>query len=134
MAIRTDDFSIAISELLDEYSGSVREAVAGAVEETGKKALKTVRAKSPKSKGPYGGRYKKGWRMKKSRGGVYRDAAKVTIYNATDGPLVHLLENGHQKVNGGRVEGIPHVRPAYAEAERILPQLTKKAIEGAGMS
>lgn len=132
MGIGIDDFAVAVSELLDEYSGSVREAVAGAVEETGTKALKTVRAKSPKRKGPHGGRYKKGWRMKKSRGGVYHDAAKVTIYNATDGSLVHLLENGHQKVNGGRVEGHPHVRPAYAEAERILPQLVEKTIEEVG--
>lgn len=132
MAVKISDFSATISEMLDGYSEDVREAVAGAVERTGKKALKTVKAKSPVSKRTGKGRYKKGWRMKTQRGGISHDQARVTIYNATDGPLVHLLEKGHQKVNSGRVAGIPHVQPAYEEAERVLPQLTAQAIEEAG--
>ena len=132
MAIRPNDFTAAVSGILDDYAEEVQEAVAQAVEETGKKALKTVKARSPVRRGKGGGRYKKGWRAKKERGGVFGTQAQVTVYNKTDGPLVHLLENGHQKVNGGRVEGIPHVRPAYAEAERLLPELTARAIEEAG--
>lgn len=132
MPVDIKDFSVEVSEILDGYSAEVREAVAGAVEQAGKKALKTVRAKSPERKGKGGGHYKKGWRMKKTRGGVYHDQANVVIYNATDGPLVHLLENGHQNAGGGRVEGVPHVQPAYEEAERALPQLVARAIEGAG--
>lgn len=131
MAIEIKDFSLAVSEILDGYSENVREAVSGAVEQAGKKALKVVRAKSPVSKRRGGGRYKKGWRMKKERGGIYHDRVNVTIYNATDGPLTHLLEHGHQKASGGRVRGIPHLQPAYEEAERVLPQLTARAIEEA---
>ncbi len=132
MAVEIRNFSLAVSEVLDDYREDVREAVAQAVEDAGKKALKTVRAKSPVHKGRWGGHYKKGWKMKKERRGVYHDYMDVTIYNATDGPLVHLLEKGHQKASGGRVEGIPHVRPAYEEAERLLPELTARAIEEAG--
>lgn len=132
MAMRPNDFTAAVSGILDDYAEEVQEAVAQAVEETGKKALKTVKAKAPVRRGKGGGRYKKGWRMKKQRGGVFGTQAHVTIYNATDGPLVHLLENGHQKSNGGRVEGIPHVRPAYEEADRLLSELTARAIEEAG--
>lgn len=130
--VRHDDFAVTVAGILDDYAEGVQEAVAQAVEQTGKQALKTVKAKSPVRRGRSGGRYKKGWRMKKTRSGVFKTQARVTIYNATDGPLVHLLENGHQKVNGGRVEGVPHVRPAYEEAERLLPELTAKAIEEAG--
>lgn len=132
MPINPNDFTAAVSGILEDYAEDVQEAVAKAVEETGKKALKTVKAKSPVRKGKGGGHYKKGWRMKKERSGVFGMQARVTVYNATDGPLVHLLENGHQKVNGGRVEGIPHVRPAYEEAERLLPELTAQAVEEAG--
>lgn len=132
MSIRANDFSLALGQILEDYAEDVQEAVAQAVEETGKKALKTVKAKSPVRKGKGGGRYKKGWRMKKERSGVFGKQAHATVYNATDGPLVHLLENGHQKSSGGRVEGIPHVRPAYEEAERLLPELTVQAIEEAG--
>lgn len=132
MATGVNDFTAAVSAILDDYAEEVQEAVAQAVEETGKKALKTVKAKSPVGKRKSAGRYKKGWRIKKERSGVFGTQAHITIYNATDGPLVHLLENGHQKVNGGRVEGIPHVRPAYEEADRLLPELTARAIEEAG--
>lgn len=132
MAVKIQDFSISVSQILDGYREDVREAVGVAVEKAGKKALSTVRKKSPVSKAKNGGRYKKGWRMKKEVGGIYRDQVNVTIYNAKDGPLVHLLEKGHQKVNGGRVEGIPHVQPAYDEAERLLPELVARAIEEAG--
>lgn len=132
MPINPNDFTAAVSGILEDYAEDVQEAVAKAVEETGKKALKTVKAKSPVRKGKGGGHYKKGWRMKKERSGVFGMQARVTVYNATDGPLVHLLETGHQKVNGGRVEGIPHVRPAYEEAERLLPELTAQAVEEAG--
>lgn len=131
MAIEVKNFSVAISEILDGYSADVRSAVDGAVEQAGKKALKTVRAKSPVRKRKGGGFYKNGWRMEKKRGGVFHDQVRVTIYNAKSGPMVHLLENGHQKAGGGRVEGIPHVQPAYEEAERVLPQLTARAIEEA---
>lgn len=132
MAVKIDDFSLALSGILGDYEEQVQEAVAQAVEQTGKQALKTVKAKSPVRKGKGGGRYKKGWRMKKERSGVFKTQSKVTVYNATDGPLIHLLEDGHQKAGGGRVEGIPHVKPAYEEAERLLPELTARAIGEAG--
>lgn len=149
MSIKADEFSLAVSKMLDDYNMQVKIAVAKSVEKTGEKAKKAVKARSPVRKGKGGGRYKKGWRIEKHLGGLFMDQAHVTIYNKTDGPLVHLLEYGHQiarypdspggrarkgyqKVVGGRVEGIPHVRPAYEEAERLLPDLTAKAIEEAG--
>lgn len=132
MPINPNDFSLAVGQLLDDYAEDVQEAVARSVEETGKKALKVVKAKSPVRKGKGGGHYKKGWRMKKERAGVFGTQAHVTIYNDKRGWNTQLLENGHQKANGGRVEGIPHVRPAYEEAERTLPELTARAIEETG--
>lgn len=132
MTTKIDNFAVEVSALLADYDMQVKVAVAQAVKKTGKKALKTVRAKSPVRKGKSGGRYKKGWKAENKLGGLFMDQASVKIYNATDGPLIHLLENGHQKVNGGRVEGIPHVRTAYEEAERLLPELTARAIEEAG--
>lgn len=132
MPINPNDFSVAVAGILEDYAEDIQEAVARAVEKTGKQALKTVKARFPVRKGRGGGRYKKGWRMKTERGGVFKTQAKVSVYNSTDGPLVHLIENGHQKEGGGRVEGIPHVRPACEEAERLLPELTAQAIEEAG--
>lgn len=127
MAIRADDLTAAVSAILDDYAEDVQEAVAQAVEATGKKTLRSVKAKSP----VLSGRYKKGWRMKKERGGVFGTQAHVTIHNK-EYRLIHLLEDGHQKAGGGRVAGIPHVQPAYEEAARLLPELTARAIEEVG--
>lgn len=134
--IKSNEFSVAVSHILSDYATDVQKAVAQAVEETGERALKTVRAKSPVRKGKGGGKYKKAWKKKIEHAGIFSTQSRVIIYNKDEYRLVHLLENVHQIVNKGRicgrVEGIPHVRPAYEEAERLLPELTAKAIEEVG--
>lgn len=134
--IKSNEFSVAVSHILSDYATDVQEAVAQAVEETGERALKIVRDKSPVRKGKGGGKYKKGWKKKIEHAGIFSTQSRVIIYNKDEYRLVHLLEDGHQIVNkgrvGGRVEGIPHVRPAYEEAERLLPELTAQAIEEVG--
>lgn len=129
--IKADDFSLRISELLDDYRAEVREGVAQAVEKAGKQALKTVREKSPASKGRGGGKYKKGWKLQKAKGGIAGRSTSVTVYNAARGSRTHLLEHGHQKTDGGRVEGIPHIAPAVEAAERVLDTEIRAAIEEA---
>ena len=58
--------------------------------------------------------------MGKRRNGTSSKSSGVVIYNKTDYQLTHLLEHGHQKANGGRVEGKPHIRPAEKAAEKML--------------
>lgn len=133
--IKSHEFSAVVGAILDDYAEDVQDAVSHAVEETGKRALKVVREKSPVRKGKGGGKYKKGWKIARERTGVFGTQLRVVIHNKDEYRLVHLLEKGHQIVKngvvGGRVEGIPHVQPAYEEAERLLPELTAKAIEEA---
>ena len=55
---------------------------------------------------------------------------RVIIRNRTDYQLTHLLEHGHAKVNGGRVEGHPHIGPAEQRAEKKLLKKVKVVVKG----
>ncbi|MDC2863864.1 HK97 gp10 family phage protein [Bacillus sp. BP-3] len=69
------------------------------------------------------GKYRKGWRVKKVDKAVF-------IHNATHYQLTHLLENGHVKAGGGRVSGIPHIRPVEEEVIQEYLDEVEGAIRG----
>lgn len=127
MAIKVDNLSAEVAKILEGYSQNVREAVDQVVEDTGKQARKDIQAASPKKTGSY----RKGWRVKKE-GGSLGQVSIATVYNATDYQLTHLLEHGHQKAGGGRVEGVPHIAPVEEELQSSFTQAVQKAIEGVG--
>jgi hypothetical protein len=74
---------------------------------------KDLRETSPKDTGEYA----KGWAYRQEAPGSYR------VYNKKKPQLTHLLEHGHAKRGGGRVEGRPHIKPAV---DRHIPQFEKK--------
>lgn len=57
------------------------------------------------------------------------DGIRVQVHNKTKGQLTHLLENGHAKASGGRVNGTPHIRPAEQAVERELLQKLEEALQ-----
>lgn len=54
------------------------------------------------------------------------------IYNKDKPWLVHLLELGHGKRNGGRVDARPHMRPAYDKLEPTMLNNIEKIIKEGG--
>ena len=127
MAIRIDALSTEFAKIMDGYSQDVREAVDQVVDDFGKQAKEDIKAASPKKTG----KYRKGWRVKKE-GGALGQVSTAIVHNATSYRLTHLLEHGHQKAGGGRVEGIPHIAPVEEELQTAFPQAVERAIEGAG--
>lgn len=112
--VTIDNLASEISKDLAEYANVVAEDVKDAVEEVAKQAVKDIKANAPKNTG----KYKSGWTKKQVKRGS--ETVEIVIYNKNKPQLTHLLEKGHAKVGGGRVEGKPHIAPAEEAAEKSL--------------
>lgn len=106
-----------IARTLEDYTETVVQKVNAASGEVAKAGVKQLKATSPKRTGSYA----KGWTVKAA------GSAKI-IHNRTDYQLTHLLEHGHAKEGGGRVEGIPHIGPTEAMVIQEFTRKTEEAI------
>lgn len=113
-----DSLAAEISKALQTYTSEVTEGMEKAKMKVARATVKQLKATSPKKTGKYAA----GWRTKKV------GTAQV-IHNATRGSLTHLLEKGHAKVNGGRVPGQPHIRPAEQAAIKEYISQVEKVIK-----
>jgi hypothetical protein len=105
--INIDQLAAEIAKGLAEYSQDVVEKVNVSSEKVGKAAVKKLKQTSPKKTGEYA----KSWTMK-TEPEVGQPDLRIIHAKAPHYRLTHLLEHGHAKVGGGRVEGKPHIRPA----------------------
>jgi hypothetical protein len=105
--ISIDQLAAEIAKGLAEYSQDVVEKVNVSSEKVGKAAVKKLKQTSPKKTGEYA----KSWTMK-TEPEVGQPDLRIIHAKAPHYRLTHLLEHGHAKVGGGRVEGKPHIRPA----------------------
>ena len=119
MAVKMDGLTAAIADALEEFQEETMQDVKASVEDAAKFCVRELEEKSPELTGDYA----KGWRKKTA----YESATdiRVDVYNKTDYQLTHPLEDGHAKVSGGTVSGIPHIGPA---AERAGEKLEKNVL------
>lgn len=115
--VSLDSLGSEIEKILNEYQGEVQENLDVITKKVGQKGAQALRneslstfADSKKHKTRYGNT----WTSKTEKGRLY---TKVIIYSRMPG-LPHLLENGHAKVNGGRVPGKAHIAPVESRLVR----------------
>ena len=119
-----DSLAAAIASELEQYGQDVTDGLKKGVRQVAKECRQEIQQKSPVLTGSYN----KGWR---DRVAFENDQdIRAEVYNKTDGPLTHLLEHGHAKAAGGRVEGKPHIVPAEQNAEKKLVQRVKVVVRG----
>lgn len=126
--MKIDGLADAVMDELKNWSKDVVAAVKDECLSEADDTAKQLRQISPKRSGPGGGAYARGWKAKVT----YEDwqDIRVTVYNSGHYQLTHLLENGHAKVNGGRVNGIPHISIAEENVARELENKLKVRISG----
>lgn len=121
------DFTSAISGYLNEYGKEIREEVEELADEVAGETLKEIKANSPVGKGSY----KKGWRKKTKVSALGKKT--ITVYNATDYQLTHLLENGHLNRDGTTLAApIKHIKPAEKKAVEKFEKGVEEIIKNAG--
>ena len=113
MKIKSSDFAAAVDLELEEYSQDIKDGVQVVVSRVASKVVQRLKRTSPNRTG----RYAKSWTKTETKP---PKAPAATVYNKDYGWRTHLVENGHAKADGGRVEGFPHIAPAAEEAEQTL--------------
>lgn len=114
MDISIDDLADTLAEELAGYSQEVTDDLKREVKQVAKEMVAELKATSLRDSGDYAS----GWTSTTESEG--RNTVQVRVYNRKKPTLTHLLENGHAKVNGGRVEGKAHIGPAEQAAEKRL--------------
>lgn len=119
MSVSVDGLADAISRELQAYSQDVADDLKKSVKKAARVCVNELMTTSPEDTGDY----RKGWRVKTAY--ESQSDIRVDVHNATDYQLTHLLEDGHAKVGGGRVEGTPHIGPAADNAAALLEKDVK---------
>jgi len=122
--INIDQLAAEIAKGLAEYSQDVVEKVNVSSEKVGKAAVKQLKQTSPKKTG----KYAKSWTISTEKA-IGQPDLRIIHAKAPHYRLAHLLEYGHAKVGGGRVEGRPHIRPAEEEVIREFTREIEEAIK-----
>ena len=113
MKVKVNELAAAVELELDEYGEEVSEGVRKVVSRVASQLVRRLKQTSPRRTG----RYAKSWTKTETKP---PKAPAATVYNKDYGWRTHLVENGHSKADGGRVEGFPHIAPAEEEAEQTL--------------
>ena len=111
-----------IMETLEEYADLAADNVKQAVKDAGETIKKEIRANAPKDAGDYA----KSWAVKKSK--ETSNSITMTVYSRNRYYLAHLLEFGHAKRNGGRVDGKSHIAPAEEKGIQQLEEEIERSL------
>ena len=118
-----DDLADIVMDGLREYSELADTAMKKAVRKTATSVKKEISENAPKDSG----RYAKSWATKKTKETSH--SLEMAVHSKNHYQIAHLLEKGHAKRNGGRVEGKPHIAPAEENGAELLQSLIRKELK-----
>ena len=117
-----DNLAEEVMKGLQEYSELADDEMKKAVRKMATSVKKEISANAPHDTGTYA----KSWTSSKVKETSHN--LQMTVHSRNRYRLAHLLEKGHAKRGGGRVEGHPHIAPAEKNGEELLESLIRKAI------
>lgn len=124
--ISVTGLAAAVLEELENYRDIAVEEMNKAVKDAGDTVKKEINVRA--SSLFKGNKYAKSWVAKETAHTAL--GVEVTVHSPSQYRIAHLLENGHAKRGGGRVEGRPHIAQAEKAGEKQLEEDLRKALEG----
>ena len=120
--VRIENLADAVTAELVNYQQEVTDDLKKEIRTVSRETVQQIKNTSPKESG----RYAKGWKFRV----IFENEndLRVRIYNAQKPQLTHLLEYGHAKRNGGRVEGKAHIAPAEEKGIRQLEEEIERSL------
>ena len=126
MSGKIEELSSAIDDALGMYSKEIEAGIRKEVDISMKKLVMATKRDAPVRTGAY----KKAISCKKSadKSGAY---SKVWYVKAPHYRLAHLLNNGHAKRGGGRINGDDHItkneKAAVSEFQRAVKEVIRES-------
>ena len=120
--ISISQLSAAVMEELEGYADLAAEDMKSAVKKAAATVRKDIEAGAPRNTGDYA----KSWAVKTTK--ESSNALQVTVYSRNRYQIAHLLEYGHAKRGGGRVEGKTHIAPAEEKGIRQLEEEIERSL------
>lgn len=117
-----DDLADLVMDGLREYSELADTAMKKAIRKTATSVRKEISENAPKDTGTYA----KSWATKKVTENSHK--LEMTVHSKNRYQIAHLLEHGHAKRGGGRINGKPHIAPAEENGADLLESLIKKEL------
>lgn len=99
----------------------------GKVKEAVKNVSKTVKEDIENTAPKRTGKYAKSWAVKTVK--ETENALTLVVHSKNKYQLTHLLEYGHAKRGGGRVEARAHIKLAEEKAVKSFEEKIREAIE-----
>lgn len=122
--IAIDQLANEIMAGLEEYADLASDSVKAAVKKSGQTVRKEIRTNAPKDTKAY----QKSWSVKTERETATR--LHLVVHSRNRYQLAHLLEHGHAKRGGGRVQAQPHILPAEEEGIKQLETAIERELRG----
>lgn len=130
MNVTIDGLDEEIKKQLEEFNTEVITAANESFKETAEEAARIL-----KKGGPYQertGKYTKDWTadQRGSRASAVTGLNGYSVYNKKHYQLTHLLENGHQSRNGGRVKEFSHIAPVNEQVGELAAGKIESKLRG----
>ena len=121
--VKIDNLADEIMNGLIEYAKLTTNDMKKSVRKAGNTVKKDISQNAPKRTGAYA----KSWSVKKTK--ETSNSLEVTVHSKNRYQLAHLLEFGHAKRNGGRVEAKPHIAKAEEKAIAQLESEIERSLK-----